>query len=36
MRGLLVSILILAAVTIIGIPQVMAYPNCTEQIPELF
>jgi serine protease Do len=36
MRGLLVSILILATVTIIGIPQVMANPNCTEQIPELF
>jgi len=36
MRGLFVSILIFAAVTIIGIPQVMADPNCTEQIPELF
>jgi len=36
MKGLLVSILILVAITTTGIPQLIASPNCTEQIPELF
>ena len=36
MKGLLVSILILVAITATGIPQLIASPNCTEQIPELF
>jgi S1-C subfamily serine protease len=36
MKGFLISILILFIVTTTGITQLMASPDCTEQIPELF
>jgi serine protease Do len=36
MKGLLVSILMLVAMTTTGIPMLIASPNCTEKIPELF
>ncbi len=36
MKGLLVSFLIIVAITTTGVPQLIASPDCTENIPELF